>query len=425
MAEKTRYNLDALLKSLTAVADTAPMTVEADSEKKDAQTSATDHAKAFWMMGWTWDEIDVTLQDMGFVESVVDKAINDTQKYSYEMLKDGPFSHYKEGQLVKLTGSKDITRLVARNVDGIVVEFAGKSPSRVKVYAEHIDTEATEKLTKAFALRQEANDLLLTAEPKDLVPQEKAENTPEKFEFKMTPEMRSPKNWDEQLPEKFVDVPEAKAPVGEMVKAILSIREKKQEAEKELLAARELVKENNEIVKKIQKQETEVAKDLAGIIGVQADANELLESVVFQRFQNLLIGFNRLVEVDSIPPNLVDKYQKLVTLLQERVPELSGEILDALDKWEQANTKLTETLTTELGIAKAPKKILSQNVWSKLRKVFGNLWKAVKDSTHTLKTHTLPEIEKLSDELESFLSEADTENEKGSVSGAMDTFANY
>jgi hypothetical protein len=423
MAEKTRYNFDSLLKSLSKVANSEPITVEADSEKKDLQDKATELAKSYWMIGWTWDEIDVTLQDMGYEEAVVGKAVNATQEHSYNMLKDGPFSTYKEGQLVKLTGSKEVTRLVARNTDSLVVEFNDQSHSRVKVYAEHIDASATAKLTKAFELRQEANALTLTADPKDIIPKETA--APEKFDFKMTPEMRAPKNWDKQLPEKFQDVPEAKEPVGGMVKAILSIRQKKQEAEKELTAAKELVKENQEIVKKIQREESETAKNLAGIIGVQADANELLEKVVFQRFQDLLIGFNRLVEVDKIPPNLVDKYAKLVDLLKDRVPELSSEILEAIDSWEDANSQLKETLVTELGIAKAPKKILSQNVWSKVKKIFSSLWQSVKDSTHTLKTHTLPEIEKISDELESFLSEAEAENEKGNVSGAMDTFATY
>lgn len=132
------------------------------SEKKDhlsLEDDAVEHAKAYRMLGWNWDQIDTILEDMEFEPAIVKEALNRAQQYFEETLKDGPFSMFVLGQLIKLK-------------NGFVGKLLDKYPSKLQVRVSgddllisesQIDLDASLKLKEAFVLRTTANELLKTA----------------------------------------------------------------------------------------------------------------------------------------------------------------------------------------------------------------------------------------------------------------------
>lgn len=392
-------------------------------KEPSAVEEATEHAKAYWLMGWTWEEIEAVLEDMGVPDKAISSAIKKTQEYAYECLKDGPFNIFKDGQIIALKNGShgELEGIYPKHLT--IVMHDG---SVVKVGKDMIDMEKSTKLVDAFSLRETAKKLYKEADDLALAPvnDEKSIDTPmkEEFHLKMTPKMQTPREWGERLPETFVDVQESTGEVEEIAKTILLLREQKAQADEDLAAARALSKEMNEQVKKLKGEEAELGKELAGILGSEAQASNEMQDILFRRFDGLLIGYQQIIEQREIPPGLVDKHEALVAILEEQVPAAFGEIMRALETWEATNKAIEETLKTEVTLSKPPKKMLGQNFWKKFKDWVSNMWQKIKGVNSSLYENAFPVLEEANIALEDFINSMEQYKYATKIKTALGTY---
>jgi preprotein translocase subunit YajC len=392
-------------------------------EKNSSVDDAIDHAKAYWMMGWNWYEIGAILEDMEFTDDVIKKAIKKTKEYAKETLKNGPFSTMKEGQLIRLkNGMVGSVKDVYEKFVNILLD----NEEVVKVQSDQIDFRSVKSLKEAFRFRESAKRLYKEAQTDALVPIGPSElqqpRQEEQFELRTTPTLKTPKEFGEFLPEKFVDVEKANTIVEAHINTILGLEEELKEAKEELLIARSLATEQNDRVKQILQKKSESGKLLASVLGVESDASDKLETVLFKRFKDLLVGYRQVIAQSVIPPGLVDEHNKLLELIQEKAPEVIEDITQALDVWKEASTGIVETLKTEVSVSKPPKKMLSQDWVSKFTDWLSNAWKSVKGWASSLYTKTFPKIEEMNTALESFLMKVNAENTTAKLKNAINPY---
>jgi hypothetical protein len=148
-----------LLNSLGALVSKKIKVIAQD--KKDhisLEDDAVEHAKAYRMLGWSWDQIDTILEDMEFEPEIVKCSIKSAQRYFEDTQKDGAFSMFVLGQLIKLTNG-----YVGKVLDKYPTKLQIKlfdSNEEILVSEAQIDLDASLKLKEAFVLRTTANELL-------------------------------------------------------------------------------------------------------------------------------------------------------------------------------------------------------------------------------------------------------------------------
>ena len=127
------------------------------TEKQDTKEEAIDCAKTYWMMGWTWDEIEVILEDSEYPSDIVSAALKEAKAYAKEILNKGPFAELKAGQLVKLE-SGTFGTLEEMHQDHATVNLRGMGITKVSL--NQLDKVACEKLSKAHDMRMQAFDMI-------------------------------------------------------------------------------------------------------------------------------------------------------------------------------------------------------------------------------------------------------------------------
>jgi hypothetical protein len=158
MKTTNKMDGDAFARNLAkAASSTQDNHIIIAQEAVDLKDEATQSAQSYWMMGWTWDEIESVLEDSEYPKNVITHAIKKTKEYAKKILTEGPFSVLKMGQDVKLVGG-EIGRLAEKFADHIMVSIDGIG--NVKVSADALDLVATEKLREAYSLRIKAANML-------------------------------------------------------------------------------------------------------------------------------------------------------------------------------------------------------------------------------------------------------------------------
>lgn len=400
-------------------------------EQNTALDEATESAKAYWMMGWTWEEIDSILEDSGFSAKAIASAIKAAQKYAYECLKDGPFKNLKEGQLVQLKNGF-VGKLVNKYAEHISVK--GKE-DKIEVDSANINFETSAKLQKAHALRESAKKIMRKAQEKIDVPGEGEYPTELKKEpdirelaprTTVTPQMEIPKEKGitEALPEKWLDVPEATVTIQGYADDLSMYQEMINEIEAERKKAYAAYKEKFLGPKKeVEREQQEVGQKLAAIMETQRQAMNVLETVFINRTGNLLVGFVSELSEHKQPAGFVDKYNALVKFLQENFPEAAQKSLDMIERWDEENKAVWQELTTEVFVSKPSEKFIkgkqAQGWWSKMKDWVSNLWDSVKQKVNDFYTNTVPNIEEMNDTLESMLADMQLQEKAAKINKAL------
>lgn len=400
-------------------------------ETTSSKEKALDQAKTYWLLGFTWEEIEAILEDSEeFTEKDINSAVTGAQEYAHEQLKDGPFRSIKQGQLVKLTNGEIGFARDAR-VDHMDVELLNGNV--LKVSSDHIDTVAVKLLTEARNLREAATQMVREAEdPKDLEalgPDPTLELLPkpeEKFEYRTTPQMQTPGGWKDYAPD-FTSTEQASEAMQDISEMLMAIKQQKDELNKQVKEIREkLIKERNKEISQLKKEEMEYARELAAIMGKENEAAEEIETVLFRRFEDTLIGFRKIIEPEQLVPGMVDKYNKLIEILQEKVPFYFENIMKTLEEWDKANTFIKENVLTEVALIKPKKTVMSQKtaqgVLSKLKGWLSKFWAWFTESADSITEQTLPQIESIADEMEEFIGEAQVAEKAARLKSALNLY---
>jgi hypothetical protein len=119
----------------------------------DPTEDANQSAATYWMLGWSWDEIEAILDDMGFPSELAEKALDHAKNYAEKTLTGGPFQSLVSGQGVKLANG-DIG--VVQNIFADHIDLYAGEDGVLSVAAEHIDFPASLQLREAYLLRKQA-----------------------------------------------------------------------------------------------------------------------------------------------------------------------------------------------------------------------------------------------------------------------------
>jgi len=136
-------------------------------EAVDLKDEATQSAQSYWMMGWTWDEIESVLEDSEYPKNVITHAIKNTKEYAKKILNEGPFSVLKMGQDVKLVNGS-VGVLEEKYADHITINL--KDLGSTNITADQLDLPATEMLREAYGLRMKADHMLYKLSTDQLEP---------------------------------------------------------------------------------------------------------------------------------------------------------------------------------------------------------------------------------------------------------------
>ena len=404
--------------------DDAPF--EPDKEPSSVD-EAFQHAKSYWMMGWTWEEIDALLEDMGYNDKTIDSVTKKTQEYAYEVLKEGPFNLFKDAQYIALRNGK-VGRLQSVNKDHVSLSM--DDGDTLIAGMSVIDFEKTAKLTAAHSLRMSAEKIFKEADEltspgiKPMAPTQPGEplretvhTQEEKFDLGLTPKKQVPHGWAKDIPSKFSDVEQASEDIQEMSELVLIIRQQADEAKKSWNEAKSLAKDKKTELTKYETELEDTGKELASILGAEQEAQSMLDTKLFRRFDEMLVGYRNYIETNPEEitkiPGLVDKHAQLVEIIQEKVPDAFEEIMTSLDEWFTANTRIIETIKetekTDIALLEPPKKTLGQKEegwWGKIKGWISSAWKKIRQSTDLVTKKSLPAIDEVSDAIEDFLDAA-------------------
>ena len=157
---------DVLVKNLAGQVNTTPE-IRVVAQAVDLKDEANQAAQAYWMMGWTWDEIESVLEDSEYPTNVINYAIKQTKEYAKKVLNEGPFSVLKMGQKVKLINGS-VGTLEEKYADSITINISDLGD--IKVSADQLDLLATEKLREAYFLRGQAANMLYKLSTDQLEP---------------------------------------------------------------------------------------------------------------------------------------------------------------------------------------------------------------------------------------------------------------
>ena len=408
--------------NVTIVADTALSPVD----------EAFEHAKAHWWMGWTWEEISSTLEDMGYVQKVINNAISRTQTFARDVLNDGPFSMYKEGQLIKLT-----TGFIGQLADAFrehvnIIDLHDQSVVSVRV--EQIDRSSSMKLKEAYLLRLGAYKIVKAAPtdetpggvqkiiPKSPImpgpPQSQMQVQPqllEKLDVKVTE--KAPSGWGDLTPQ-FSEVEEVSALAATVLSQIDAAEKELATVESELQELNSMAKDYRGRQKDLKKQEAELAKQLFSVVGSENEAINDLEVTFFQKYKNKIVGLQRTIHNLPQEPGVLDELVALKEILENNAPEIAKQVLDILDTWKQENTTIVERIHETFAMYPPPKKKSGQ-LLDKALAWFTRSWEKVKAATSSMYFSLFPKIDSVSEQIDAATARLESSSREVNLGAAL------
>jgi hypothetical protein len=413
---------------------------------------ACQSAEAYWMSGWHENEISAVLEDEGFPDDIVKKALEVLTEHAEDLLNKGPFSLLEAGQLVKLAngGSGVLKEKRAK----IVVLQVGED--LVQVVAEQIDVPATASLTRAFQLRKEAVKHVASI---GIVgaddPTSREVNLPEETtETYLTtregnPLQRAPSGgYAEAVPENIGDVQQAVdvldkknlanlAQIKELVKRSGSRAEKRKQLQKKLQDAMSKTGIPQELGK-LQKEElgdkeqtveyvSEINSYVASLEGIDQD-----QYLVLIKSEDSFLAIDRYLKD---VPNKKFSAEKLALIdsLISKNPEKYAAMKKQLDAFDAKFTAV-EQIVNVFAMWPIPETLIKQSQswsdklgdwWKKLKQATVSLWQGIQEYASSWYNDLGPQFESQSQELDAFLASEQQDIEGQEALEATASILNY
>lgn len=311
-----------------------------------------EHAKSYWMMGWTWEEIATVLSDMGYESDEISEAIDVTQDYAYKVLNDGPFSVLKEGQLIKLK-NENVVRILSMHKDFVNCDYDNE---HICVCAEHINFEASKKLTTAFLLKVEVVDLLRKAQE----------------QMNMTPPTEAPKPVTEQpaqtqepsdvstdkvpnyLPSSEEDTLDSQVNLEKTrefsltpyTNSLHQLLLQLTKVEKSAKDSEDTVTEKTKIVKTLQLNNEETLRRLADLYSNQANIYKDL-NINCKTLNESIAELQSSLEIETIPIQLKQDFDNLLSYTNDTFLSLVEQSFYNINIMEENNDSITASFNAK------------------------------------------------------------------------------
>lgn len=354
----------------------------AEDSTSDLKDEARQTAVAYWMAGYNWNEIEAVLEDSEYADHIVSYAVNKAKEYAKEMLKDGPFSIFDDGQKVKLSnGAFGI--LTDKREDYVSVKTA--TDGVLQVVETQIDKEASLLLRKAYKLRKEAEKIMV------------AQEDPATKEFKTYIKEKAPSGYGEQTPF-FQQTPSVETVLPETITRELARLEAMEARVADLAREKEeyqkLAKDIHEEIKTVDDEKADIAQRLFGEISEELEILEDIGFSVFMRTKDKFLLLDRVLTQRSIPPDALKKLDAVTTFLKNKYPEIISEVDSLLDAFEQENTVIKSHVREMLALyPPSHKKLKSTAQLSKVKDWIVQRWLSVKSWIENWQTKLKPELD--------------------------------
>lgn len=426
MLKKAMFDTDQkFLNNLAGIITSPIVTTTVADDKEDAQKKVTDAAKAYWMLGWSWEEIEAILLDTGdYEEKQVEKAVEETKQYAQDTLKDGPFSSLKYGQKVKLTNG-NLAQLVAKSKDDFVVSQDGDN---ILVHANFLDIQASKLLAKSYELRNQAEAILKKAQTKEYdIPEptksDKPEVSPEVSESYKTlrHEKQAPAGWSDIAPE-IGETQPVKVLTGKIINNLDGLKSMKDEVQAKIKEIKDSIKPLADNIKELEKEEQDELKHLFLVVGEMEEGLDGMDKVIFRDYQGKIVGFRRKIVEDFIPPNVQDELEALKKILSENHPKIAKSVFDALQKYTDSATiveRTVENTFAKFPYRQKPKKgQKTAQLFEKFTNLLAKLWDKVKTITNRLFETVFPKAEETTSAIQNTMDAIDAASVDSAVKEA-------
>jgi hypothetical protein len=387
----------------------------------DLHDTAFTTAKTYWMMGWSWAEIETVLYDLEYPEAVVKKLIKETQDYAKELLKDGPFNPYNRGQTVKLKNGH-IAVLIDMSENRLTVE--DPDHGRYVIDNDQIDVEASNKLAEAFKIRQSAKDMLsLIGQKYKLPPAPEVESKKDETKEYGFAEMPfSPAGMADIVPERG-DARPINKKLEDAIKSLDGLESTQEALEEKISGIREkYMNPINREIKDIEAKKADALKKFYLVlneIGEGVKGNEVL----FRDYKGKLMAIRNEVKEYDLPPNELQELEALKGILQLNHPDIAEKTLSALNQWKEAANKVEKQVQKKVYVfpyRKEPKEEKEAGLTKEEIKV---IWKEVRTASDDLNSGVLVKLEDINKELDKVLAKVIDKRIERKVFGAIKALA--
>jgi len=120
-----------------------------------------------WLGGWDWATIGSLMEDKGYKEEDIEKAMQAALHHVESIEKAGPFGTIRVGQLVRLKNGM-LGQILAKSENTVDIHaFSAETPEVMEVPFSQIDEAKIQHLVGAFCLRKAAVSILQEAKGRE------------------------------------------------------------------------------------------------------------------------------------------------------------------------------------------------------------------------------------------------------------------
>lgn len=348
-------------------------------------------AQAYWLLGWSWPEVeDLLVEQYEITERKAENAVEKAQEAVHALETKGPF--VTPGQWAQLsTGS--LVRVAAINKDEVDVEdpLFGSLTVRENQFSQ----DATESLAYAHHMRQAAMSLLGQKydppenEPIKVVPEE----YPEGYQYKEI--TRAPKGLGDIVPD-VGDVEEVDEQLYQMLNNLEGLREMEQElaAQIKKIKDEQLKPLASELSTLKKDQQDELKNAFLSMDSIQEDL-ENLDQVVFMQYKGKIAAFRRTLDEEGKPPTPADELNALRDILEqvnENHPKIVGAVYEALEQWKETVNRSAENVISIFPFRENRNPRKQSQLFTKVKNFFKGLWEKIKAIGNKLSGETYPKV---------------------------------
>ena len=390
--------VNSLAKEVYKLSKNKTKVISVSANNKDVVKGAIETAKAYWLSGWSFDEIHARLEEE-YTDSIADSALKYVSKYVEKVTKNGPFSvgqklKIKNGEVVRVT-RVDKSKVVATDKDGKDAIFDIST----------IGKKASMELKKAHQLREKAKQILKAAEPKKyIIP----ETPPQKWEehsetpgvseevYKTKVQKSTPSGWADIAPE-IGEVEEIDQTLQESINNILGLEELSGELQSQISEANKKLRSIRDQSKSLKAEQQDELKKLFLLSNSIHGGLDTLDRTVFGDYKNKIVGLRSKVREEPLEPGVKDELVAIKEILKTNHARIAKKVFEALDEYMEAFTTIDrqmENTFAHFEYRDKPKKKKSQLV-QKFVNFFKSVYSKIENATKSILNTVVPETEEV------------------------------
>jgi len=422
MLKAARFEKDEkFLTNLAKAAEPQPKTIKVTAQELELPDDAVQAAQAYWLQGWSWEEIEATLMDSEYTEAEIKRAMKEISEYAEKVHKEGPFAtSLSAGQRVRLRSGM-VAELVSYSPKNLLID---DGQDRYVVTPDQIDFEATKQLREASRLRSAAEALIAAPKKKEKPKDEPAEDFARKPDpeetHKFTFPEKAPTGWRDVTPEKG-QLPKVDTALAAMIAQLKALRDIMDQRHAEITEIKQVMvkpleQKNKEEAVKYQ----ELVQAVFRSLDEEFEALDALDKVIFMDYEDKILGLRRTAVELQYPPTTDDKFTFVMDYLREAHPKIIKDTEEALAKFEKSNTKIKDMIEN-VGAVYKYKGSKRAQVLTRVVDWVKDVWRSIQQGVGLVFSGAVPAAQEASDQIDEYLAQAKIASVRVTYANALES----